>query len=275
MKLKLLLIVSFFALTVSGRAEQIAWSSDFETAEKIARESGKPLMLDFTAEWCSVCREMDRVFWTRSNVVELSKDFVSVKIDGEKFPLLADKFGVRGYPTVVFADAWNAGRDNYMGFGQGGDRVIIEKAKQFPKNFGEFRKAGKSLEKSKSKAQDLMEFAEFYRANKLYILSIRIYRDVLKLESKAEIKEIALLNSANDYLKLGQPAESLKLFEQLQKDFPKSARTDEFLYGIFYAHLRTNNLPQAEADLARLKTNFPGSKIIQKAEELFGKAKKN
>ena len=275
MKPRLFIItIIFLTCAFTIKAQEIAWARNFEEAERTAKETGKPLMLDFTAEWCGVCRQMDKFFWTRANVIELSKEFINVKIDGEKFPQIADRFGVRAFPTVVFADAWNAGRDNYMGFGRNSDRVILEKAKQFPKSFGELKKAGKSLEKIKTKDEGLMEFAEFYRANKLYILSVRIYRDVLKLEPKAQIKETALLNSANDYLKLGQPAEALKLFEQLQKEFSKSERADEFLYGIFYSNLRKNDLPQAAADLARLKIDFPDSKIVRQAEELFERAKK-
>lgn len=276
MKLKILLITALIlAFTSAARSEQIAWAQNFEAAEKIARETGKPLMLDFTAEWCGVCRQMDRVFWTRADVIELSKEFVSVKIDGDKYPQIADKFGVRGFPTVVFADAWNTARDNYLGFGRNGDRVIIEKAKQFPKDFSKLGNAGKLLEKNKTKAEGLMNFAEFYRENKLLILSVRIYREVLKIEPSAEIKEAALYNSANDYLKLGQPVESLKLFEQLQKEFSQSKKADEFLYGIFYANLRKNDYLQAESALAKLKSDFPASKTIAKAEELLVSVKKN
>ena len=231
-------------------------------------------MIDFTAVWCSVCRQMDRVFWTRSDVAELSKDFVSVKIDGEKFPQIADRFGVRGYPTIVFADGWNVGRDSYMGFGQNGDRVIIEKAKQFPKSFSELQDAGKSLDKNKNKVDGLMTFAEFYRSNRLYILSIRIYREVLKLEPQSKEKETALLNSAHDFIKLGQPNESLKLFEQLRIEFPKNAKSDEYLYGIFYSNLRRNNFAQAETNLAQLKTDFPDSKFTAQAEDLLFKTKR-
>lgn len=276
MKRKLLLITVIFLFLVGQiNAQSIAWADSFDEAEKIARETGKPLMLDFTAEWCGICRQMDKVFWTRADVVELSKEFVSVKIDGEKFPLIADKFSVRVYPTVVFADAWNAGRDSYSGFGQNGDRVILDKAKQFPKSFDTLKSAGKSLEKSKSKAEGLMSFADFYRAHKLYILSVRIYREVLKLEPKAAIKETAMLNSANDFLKLGQPNESLKLFVRLQKDFSQSVKADEFLYGIFYSNLRKNDFTQAAINLAQLKNDFPDSKFISQAEELFAKTRKN
>jgi thiol-disulfide isomerase/thioredoxin len=276
MKLSLILITAIFlTFSLSVRAEEIAWMSNFEAAEKMAKETGKPLMLDFTAEWCGICRQMDRSFWIRPDVIELSKDFVSVKIDGEKFPQIADKFDVRGYPTVVFADAWNAARDNYMGFGRNGDRVIIDKAKQFPKSFSNLKSAGKLLEKNKSKVDGLMDFAEFYRENKLHILSVRIYREVLNVETEPAKREIAMLNSASDYLKLGQPAESLKLYERLQKEFPKSRKADEFLYGIFYSNLRKNDFVQAESNLTQLKTDFSDSKFISQAEDLLAKTKKN
>ena len=57
-----ILAVFLLALTVSAQAEQIVWEKDFKKAQALALETGRPLLLDFTAPWCKPCKMMDESF---------------------------------------------------------------------------------------------------------------------------------------------------------------------------------------------------------------------
>ena len=62
--------------------------------------SGKPVVIDFWAEWCGPCRMIGPL------VAELSDDYngraVITKMDVDSNPGTAAKFGIRNIPTILF-----------------------------------------------------------------------------------------------------------------------------------------------------------------------------
>ncbi len=85
----------------------IPWIRTEADALAVARASGKPLMIDFTAEWCAACHEMEKYTYTDPRVVAAAEGFVPVMLDcTEKgdpaIVALQKKYGVTGLPTVVF-----------------------------------------------------------------------------------------------------------------------------------------------------------------------------
>jgi len=71
-----------------------------------SRASGKPLLIDFFAEWCAACKELDLHTWTDPVVAkEVSDRFVPLKVDATEESAenehLQQKYGVPGLPTVL------------------------------------------------------------------------------------------------------------------------------------------------------------------------------
>jgi thiol:disulfide interchange protein DsbD len=88
----------------------VDWLHDEPEALARAGEEGKPLIIDFTAEWCVACKELEAFTFSDPDVqAELNARFVSAKIDctekTEEVERLFDKYGVRGLPTIVFYDS--------------------------------------------------------------------------------------------------------------------------------------------------------------------------
>jgi len=65
-----------------------------------AKREGKPLVLDFSAEWCAPCQQMIRSTFPDPKVAALLEDFVFLTIDTDEYPALTQKFGVVAMPDI-------------------------------------------------------------------------------------------------------------------------------------------------------------------------------
>ena len=94
------------ALTASlAFAGEMPWAKDFASAKKLAKSSGKLIMLDFYADWCSWCEKLDTVTFVDDGVVRLAGQFVPLKVNFEKGGGdLVRKYEVSALPTVLFVD---------------------------------------------------------------------------------------------------------------------------------------------------------------------------
>jgi thiol:disulfide interchange protein DsbD len=82
------------------------WQHDLQTALKEAAATGKPLFLDFRADWCTVCKDLELNVFPRPEIRSLLGRMVPVKIDAtspddEKVNALLKQFGIVGLPTLV------------------------------------------------------------------------------------------------------------------------------------------------------------------------------
>jgi len=95
---------------------KVQWSS-YDDALVKARKENKFVMVDFFAQWCKWCKELDKTTYSDPKVAQaLNADFVPVKVDSESkdkvtyemrqitMSELADKYKVASYPTVYFLD---------------------------------------------------------------------------------------------------------------------------------------------------------------------------
>lgn len=82
------------------------WAYFSEEALIKAKEQGKPVIIDFFADWCAACVELDEKTFSKNEFIEATKDFVLLKVDAsENFPELADlqkRYEVYGLPTIIF-----------------------------------------------------------------------------------------------------------------------------------------------------------------------------
>ncbi len=92
-------------LFVQGLQKQgITWEN--YSAERLAEavESGQPVLLDFYADWCIPCHELDRVTFTDRRVIAATERFVRMKVnvDLPTSEELSQRFAIAGVPTIVF-----------------------------------------------------------------------------------------------------------------------------------------------------------------------------
>lgn len=64
-------------------------------------------MLDFYADWWAGCNRLDAEVFTDSRLINLSKEFISIKLDIsiEKNYMLSDFYNVQTLPQNIFVDS--------------------------------------------------------------------------------------------------------------------------------------------------------------------------
>jgi uncharacterized protein YyaL (SSP411 family)/cytochrome c biogenesis protein CcdA len=102
---------------VSARPE-LEWGPYTAEGLEAARAEGRPVIIDFFADWCLPCKELDRYTFSDPHVIEAAERFTRLKADltsfsSEPVAELRDRFAVVGVPTIVFID------------GQGTERVDL------------------------------------------------------------------------------------------------------------------------------------------------------
>jgi len=89
------------------RKSGIKWEQYSPKKLEQAKANGTPVMMDFYADWCVPCLELERVTFTDSDVINATSKFKKLKVDltryeSERSQKLRKQFNVMGVPTIVF-----------------------------------------------------------------------------------------------------------------------------------------------------------------------------
>jgi thiol:disulfide interchange protein DsbD len=110
---------------------------DLDNALAAAAAEGRTAMLDFYADWCVSCKEMEAYTFTETEVQEALANTVLLQADvtanDDEDQALLQRFGVFGPPTIIFFDRQGKQRQGYevVGYMRSSDFVAhIEKALQ-------------------------------------------------------------------------------------------------------------------------------------------------
>lgn len=92
---------------------RIEWTPLGAETVAAATAAGRPVVIDFVADWCIPCHEMEATTWADDAVLAEAARFAMLKADitqeSEANSALTERYAVQGVPTVIFLDA--AGRE--------------------------------------------------------------------------------------------------------------------------------------------------------------------
>lgn len=109
-----------------GNGDDLVQWVPLEQAEALARESGRPILYDFTADWCAPCHQLKAEVFRNERLAEMINDhFVPVRVldrmreegkNASPVDALQQRYSVQGFPTVIIADADGSPRERMEGF---------------------------------------------------------------------------------------------------------------------------------------------------------------
>lgn len=115
----IIIAISVYSLIPSEKQE-IKWTKYSDSA-LTNLEGKRGVIIDFYADWCIPCKELDAITFADPKVIELSKEFGTFKADMTKslspeVSALREKYKIVGVPTVLILDNKGNEKDRITGF---------------------------------------------------------------------------------------------------------------------------------------------------------------
>ena len=84
------------------------WQAYSDEAMAQAKAEGRPVIIDFKADWCVACKELEAFTFSDDRVLKLGQDFVWLYFDATKgsdeLNKLRERYSIVGLPFVAFHD---------------------------------------------------------------------------------------------------------------------------------------------------------------------------
>ncbi|MCX7875405.1 MAG: protein-disulfide reductase DsbD [Melioribacteraceae bacterium] len=116
----IVLVISIYAL-IPQKQLKPDWKEFSLTNYETSLNNNEKMIIDFYADWCIPCKELDALTFSNQNVINKSKEFTCYKVDmtktmDEKTEEYSKKFNIVGMPTVLIIDSKGKEVERITGF---------------------------------------------------------------------------------------------------------------------------------------------------------------
>ncbi|MCY7362200.1 MAG: thioredoxin family protein, partial [Ignavibacteria bacterium] len=104
----LAIIMGIWMLKPQSETGSVKWNmlTSVDEITKSINTENKPVMIDFYADWCAQCKELDEYTYTNPDIVSLSESLNNIKIDLTKEnESITNKYNIKGLPVVIFLNS--------------------------------------------------------------------------------------------------------------------------------------------------------------------------
>ena len=261
----LILLYLIFGTTCFGQENE--WGKDLKQGLQTAKESSRPVLIDFWASWCQPCKAMETQLWNTPEGKKLISKFTLVRLNFDTASDSIRKYHVVSVPTVILADSWGNQLTRLAGFE--GPAPYLRAMTVVPADLKPLDRWLEALSKNSRDVEALRSIARFYYEAGAYDFSNIYYdRAAGHATSPGEKNEI-LVSIGWNYLKLKEFKNAQDVFEDCLEQENLVSR-DVALFGMVVSSLGLKKRKEAEKAFEELNRSYPNSPATAQARRLLG-----
>jgi tetratricopeptide (TPR) repeat protein len=250
----LTLILSSHFSNQNLEAKEIQWQTSILKAMEIAKKENKPIFVELYADWCNYCKELEAIAFPDPKVqVEINR-FIPVRLNGEEYPNLMDRYEVQGFPTLLFLDPYANFISRLSGLPT--KEMIVREAKSAIQNSDIESKLIRKWKQNPESVQSNFELGVYYYQKENFDKSIEYFAKSAYQtgNEQQDLKIQSLYNLALITMNNGNYFKAIPHWDSYIKNYSQSQQiSGAFLYrGISYKQIK--DLVQAKKDLDKAKT---------------------
>jgi thioredoxin-like negative regulator of GroEL len=262
----LTLILLFFFPAAFAFSQQNEWGKDLDRGLQIAKEGGRPVLIDFWADWCQPCKAMETQLWNTAEGKKLTSKFTLVRLNFDTATAAIRKYHIVSVPTVIFTDSWGNELTRVAGFE--GPAPYLRAMTAVPADLRPLDSWQQTLSKNSKDVDALRSIARFYYEAGAYQFSNMYYERAAGYAASAQKSEI-LVSIGWNYLKLKDFKNARDVFVDCLEQKNLASR-DVALFGVVVSSLGMKKRKEAERAFEELNRSFPDSPATAQARRLLG-----
>ena len=247
------------------------WLTDWDKAVAEAKKSEKNILAVFSTSWCGPCQQMIKEVYPKPEVKSLlEKDWVSVYIDGDKYPKRLEEDGVTAFPTFIIFSSDAEEEDRFVGARP--QAPFIKILKGHKESVAQIRELKANLQETPEDPKLWKAMGEYHESKQKLDEALEAYEKAASYDPKdatgaaADVYYLkALPESPSDFEK------SKEKFDAFEEKFPKAETRLPEVW--LYRAWLTANLGDEAAAVEMLKEGlerFPKSDVADSMRNVLG-----
>ena len=250
------------------------WITEPELAMEHSLQSGKLILVYFTATWCKPCKEFEATLWQNDAVNRVQEHFINLKLDYDNYSIIASSFKVQYIPQLVVIDAF---KNEIIRFNINPDpSKMVELLLTFPTDLMALYSAYNAYQEDKKEFRSIESLAVQYQTSAMksedkvrthfLTLSDRYFHKALKLNTinEQQSQNIKIQLQMNALLKSNFNDIELELLKIQEHKHLSEENRDYSDFVLCFYYIKTGVPKKAELRYNKLLNQSPNSPFIFK-----------
>jgi thiol-disulfide isomerase/thioredoxin len=224
-------------------ADPIKWRLSLDEASVEAQRTNRPMVIEFWADWCGYCTDMERDVYPDRQVAAAFDRVVPVRIDFDRQPPIARRYGVADLPAIVVTDSLGSTLLTHRGFLDA--KTLTALLGSLPADVSAFNALSRALARNRNDFAALDAFGRGLRAAGFLVASTTYFERALSTAAgrAPDVRARILSDVGANWLEIEDGRRAAAIFRRCLVEFPRDLRREEWLARLAAAEALSRKRP--------------------------------